>query len=184
MITNGPMSLWPLNAASDSTNPSFNEFSQIRSFSCVPQTLSGGAIDFVSSTEVKKRTESIKQLLNRLDHRLMTLKNVSKEVHATLIFLLDPHTDMHPIWFPDFDPPNFNSTSISQWTLSVASKHPEVIIWDSHLHLTNVYRQICRKSCATKGKWEWRECRDIVHPSISVMRHYATMLMNFICHTL
>ena len=55
-----------------------------------------------------KRTESIKQLLNRLDHRLMTLKNVSKEVHATLIFLLDPHTDMHPIWFPDFDPPNIN----------------------------------------------------------------------------
>ena len=34
-------------------NPFFNEFSQIRSFSCVPQTLSGGAIDFVSSTEVK-----------------------------------------------------------------------------------------------------------------------------------
>ena len=55
-----------------------------------------------------KRTESIKQLLNRLDHRLMTLKNVSKEAHATLIFLLDPHTDMHPIWFPDFDPPNIN----------------------------------------------------------------------------
>ena len=54
LITNGPMSLWPLNATSDSTNPWFNEFSQIRSFSCVPQTLSGGAIDFVSSTEVKR----------------------------------------------------------------------------------------------------------------------------------
>ena len=28
LITNGPISLWPLNAASDSTDPSFNEFSQ------------------------------------------------------------------------------------------------------------------------------------------------------------
>ena len=134
-------------------------------------------------TESQKQEERVKQLLNRLDHRLRTLKNVSKEVHATLIFLLDPHTDLHPIWFPDFDPPNFNTTSISQWTLSVASKHPEVIIWDSHLHLTNVYRQICRNSCATKGKWAWKECSDIVHPSISVLRQYATMLMNFICHT-
>ena len=52
LITYFPMPPWPLNAASASTNPLFNECSQdayiFRSFSCVPQTLSGRAIDFQS----------------------------------------------------------------------------------------------------------------------------------------
>ena len=52
LITYFPMSPWPLNAASASTNPSFNECSQdafiFRSSSSVPQTLSGRAIDFQS----------------------------------------------------------------------------------------------------------------------------------------
>ena len=52
LITYFPMSPWPLNAASASTNPSFNECSQdtfiFRSSSSVPQTVSGRAIDFQS----------------------------------------------------------------------------------------------------------------------------------------
>ena len=62
LITKVPMSLWPLNAASDSRNPSVNEFSlDFRSFSFVPQTLSGRAIDFVSSIEVKTEFGSLIQ---------------------------------------------------------------------------------------------------------------------------
>ena len=134
--------------------------------------------------EEEKIKQKIKKLQDRLDHRLVALLKLSKEINSTLIILLDPHTDLHPIYFKSYDPPNFNITSLSKWAISVASKYPDVIIWDSHLHVTNIYRQLCRISCANFGKWEWRECKDIVHPSKLVLRHYAMMLMNFICHSL
>ena len=132
----------------------------------------------------EKVKQKIRNLQDRLHHRLVTLLNLSREINSTLIILLDPHTDLHPVYFKNLDPPNFNITSLSKWAISVASKYPDVIIWDSHLHVTNIYRQLCRTSCANLGKWEWQECKDIVHPSKLVMRHYATMLMNFICLSL
>ena len=80
--------------------------------------------------EEEKIKQKIKKLQDRLDHRLVALLKLSKEINSTLIILLDPHTDLHPIYFKSYDPPNFNITSLSKWAISVASKYPDVIIWD------------------------------------------------------
>ena len=80
--------------------------------------------------EEEKIKQNIKKLQDRLDHRLVTLLNLSREMNTTLIILLDPHTDLHPVYFENLDPPNFNITSLSKWAISIASKYPDVIIWD------------------------------------------------------
>ena len=125
------MSLWLLNAASDSTNPSFNEFSQIRSFSCVPQTLSGGAIDFVSSTEVKMLClfNSTKPSISALSHHQTNLQQ-GERIHVDA---------RHPDGFRSQDPVGQRSplqVSVGQYKQECLSQEVNMILWGNHVQIT------------------------------------------------
>ena len=91
-----------------------------------------------------------------------------------------------------------STSSSAEMARSVASKHPGVIVWDSHIHVTDVYRKICKSArvadsrdglrlprvpepCYFGESSDWM-CSDLMHPSGLVMRLYAEMLLNFMCY--
>lgn len=91
-----------------------------------------------------------------------------------------------------------STSSIARMARSVASKHPGVIVWDSHIHVTQLYRKICKsyevpdsrdsvrlpwlpEPCYFGESSHWM-CSDLMHPSGLVMRLYAEMLLNHMCY--
>ena len=92
-----------------------------------------------------------------------------------------------------------STSSIAQKARSVALKHPGVIVWDSNIHVTQVYRKICkshqlpnsidsvrmpkpRKPCFIGDMHLNWMCSDLMHPSGLVLQLYAEMLMNHMCY--
>ncbi len=83
----------------------------------------------------------------------------------------------HPYRLTDSDVDVLNT--IESYVAGQESHEGAVILWDSHLALQERHADICREFEVTEDS-EW-SCGDGSHSGKVMYRHYADMLLSFLC---